>query len=74
MMGCISLPSNLNAITGITSYYCVILDMTILHDAIKTIQNWVFVVSFQKRAKTCFFLKKRIKKSGGLLFFKKTGF
>ena len=45
-MGCISLPSNLNAIIGITSYYCVILDMTISHDAIKTIQNGVFVVSF----------------------------
>ena len=46
MMGYIFLSSILNAIIGITSYYSVILDMTILHDAIKTIQNWVSVVSF----------------------------
>ena len=38
----ISLPPNLNAIVGITSYYCVILKMVILHDAIKTIQNGVW--------------------------------
>jgi len=39
--------------------------MVILHDAIKTIQNSVFVF-FQKRTKTCFFSKKqekRIKKA-----------
>jgi len=42
----------LNAIIGITSYYCVILKMVILHDAIKTIQNGVF--AFFKN-KTCFF-------------------
>jgi len=35
-MGCISLHSNLNAIIGVTIYYCVILKMVILHDAIKT--------------------------------------
>jgi len=46
MMGCISLLSNLNAIIDITSYYFVILDMTILRDATETIQKWVFVVSF----------------------------
>jgi len=41
----ISLPPNLNAIIGrpITSYYCVILKMVILRDAIKTIQNGDFV-------------------------------
>jgi len=33
----ISLAPNLNAIIGITSYYCVILKMVILRDAIKTI-------------------------------------
>jgi len=37
------LPSNLNAIIGITSYYCVILKIVILHEAIKTIQNRVLV-------------------------------
>jgi len=42
-MGYISLPSDLNAIIGIKSYYCVIQKMVILHDAIKTVQNSVFV-------------------------------
>jgi len=51
----ISLPSNLNAIIGITSYYCVILKMVILHDVTKTIQNGVF--AFFKN-KNLFFLKK----------------
>jgi len=32
--GYISLTSILNAIIGITSYYCVILKMVILHDAV----------------------------------------
>jgi len=41
--GYISLLSNWNVIIGITSYYCAILKMVILHDAIKTIQNGVFV-------------------------------
>jgi len=50
-MGYISLHSNLNAIIGIKSYYCVILNMVILHDAIKTIQNRFL----------CFFLKKEQK-------------
>jgi len=40
-MGYISLPSNLNAIIDIKSYYCVILKMVMLHEAIKTIQNSV---------------------------------
>jgi len=66
-MGYISLPSHLNAIIGITSYYCVILKMVILHDAIKTIQNGVFV--FFKKTKTCFFSKNGLDKR---VFFKKT--
>ena len=41
---------NLNAITGITSYYCAIMKMMILHDAIKTIQNGVFAF-FKKEQK-----------------------
>jgi len=41
-MGYISLPSDLNVIIGITSYYCVILKMVILLDAIKPIQNSFF--------------------------------
>jgi len=60
----ISLLSILNAIIGTTSYYCVILKIAILHDAIKTIQNGVFpfslkleqnLVSFQKKQKNGFF-------------------
>ena len=51
------LPSDLNAITVIKSYYCVILKMVILHDAIKTIQNSVFVF-FPKKKKSLFFFKK----------------
>jgi len=43
----------LNAIIGIKSYYCVILKMVILHDAIKTIQNSVFVF-FEKKNKNLF--------------------
>ena len=62
-MGHISLPSNLNGIIlGITSYYCVILKIMILHDAIKTIKNKVFLFSLKIRTKSCFFLKK-IKKT-----------
>jgi len=60
-MGYISLPSDLNAIIGITSYHCVILKMVILHDAIKTIQNRVCFF-FWKKSKTCFFSKKWRKK------------
>ena len=53
--------------------------MVILHDAVKTIQNWVFV--FFLRTKTCFFFKKtentRIKKkqkTDELFFLKKLRF
>ena len=43
-MGYISFPSNYNAIIAITSYFCVILQMLMLHNAIKTIQNGAFVL------------------------------
>jgi len=43
-MGNISFPSNLNAIIGIISYYCAILKMVILHDAMKT--NLLFLLFF----------------------------
>jgi len=59
-MGYISLLANfLSSIIGITSYYCVVLKIGILHDAIKTIQNGVFVFFLKKITKTCSFLKKR---------------
>jgi len=76
----ISLPPNLNAMIGITSYYCVILNRVILHDAIKTIQNGVFVfllknknLFFFKKNKTPGFEKKQ-KNPDGLGFLKKLGF
>jgi len=47
-MGYMSLPTILNAIIGITSYYCVILEMVILHNRIKTIYNGVFLFSSKK--------------------------
>jgi len=53
-MGYISLPSDLNVIIGIRSYYCVILKMVIMHDAIKTIQNRAFVFFFLKKNKILF--------------------
>jgi len=59
-MGFISLSSNLNAIIGITSCYCVILKIVTLHDAIKTIQNGVLVF-FKKEQKSVFFQKKNKK-------------
>jgi len=53
--------------------------MMILHDAIKTIQNEVFVfpkkkacLFFKKTKKSFFFLKKTTKETGGLFFFLKT--
>jgi len=60
-MGYISLPSHLNAIIGIKSYHCAILKMVILHDAINTIQNRVFVI-FIKKNKNLLLLKKNKKK------------
>jgi len=53
-MGYISFPSDLDAIKGIKSYYCVILKMVMLHDAIKTIQRSVFAFFPKKRTNTCF--------------------
>jgi len=59
-VGYISLPSNLNAKIGISSNYCVILKMVILHDAIKTIHNGVLCF-FYKKNKNLFLLKKNKK-------------
>jgi len=56
-MGYISLPSILNAIAGTTSYYCIILEIVILHDGIKTIQDGVFLFSLKKN-KIWFLFKK----------------
>jgi len=53
---------------------CVLLKMVASHDAMKTIQTGVFTFFFTKRTKTCFFFKKRVKNTGGLRFFLKTGF
>ena len=72
-MGYISLPSNYNAIIAITIYYCVILQMVILHNAIKTFQNGVFVFFFKKNKNLFLFKKPEFEKTGGLEL-KKTGF
>jgi len=61
-MGYMSLPSDFNAIVGISNYYCVILKMVVLHDAIKTIQNGIFVFFFLKN-KNLFPFKKIQKNS-----------
>jgi len=61
-MGYISLPSNLNAIIGISSYYCVILKMVLLHDAMKIIQKGVLYLFLQKNKNV--FLFKKTKKNG----------
>jgi len=58
-MGYISLPSNLNGILGITSNYCVILIIVILHDAIKTIKNRVFPFSLKKEQNLVSLKKKK---------------
>jgi len=58
--GDISLPSILNAIIGITSHYCAIVKIVILHDGIKTIQNWVFLLSLKKEQKLVYFKKKQV--------------
>jgi len=74
-MGYISVLTYLNAGIGISSYYCVILKMVILHDEIKTIKNGVFVLLIKKE-KNCFFSKnpkKYLKKQVGWVF-KKTSF
>jgi len=61
-MGYISLPSNLNAIISKASYYYLILKMVILHDAIKTIQNRVFVFFLKKEQKPVSFQKTQKKR------------
>jgi len=71
-MGYIPLPLNLNGIIGRTSYYCVILQIMILHDAIKTIKNKIFPFSLKNNK--ILFLFKKPKKTGGLFFLKKPGF
>jgi len=58
------------AIIGITSYHCVFLKMVIMHDAIKTLQNGVFLF-FVKKSKNLF---QNPKKTGRLFFFKYPGF
>jgi len=64
------LPSILNAIIGITSHFCAIMKIVILHVGIKTIQN-VFFSVFLKRAKYLVSFKKNgCKKTGGLFFLK----
>ena len=69
-MGYISSPSILNAKTGrITRCYCIIRKMVILHDAIKTIQNGVFVFFLKKGQKPVSFWKITDR-----LFFFKNGF
>jgi len=69
--GYISLPLNLNDTIGITSYYCVILKIMILHDAVKTINNMVFPFSLKKKNKILHLLKKN-KKTQVFLKKKKT--
>jgi len=56
-MGYMSLPSILNAIIDIISYYYVVLKMVILHDVITTIQNEVFPFSLKKEQNLVFFEK-----------------
>jgi len=56
-MGHICLPSNLNGIIATTSYYCVILKIMIMHDAIKTIKNTVFLFSLKKEQNLVSFWK-----------------
>ena len=69
----ISLPSILNAIIGITSYYCIILKMVILHDAVKTIFKMFFLCFSLKKNKNLFLFKKE-KCPDGLFFFQKPRF
>jgi len=45
----------------ITSHYCVILKIVILHDETKTIQNGVFLFSFKKEQSLVSFKKKQKK-------------
>ena len=76
-MGYFSLPSSLNAIAAITSYYCVILKIVILDYGIKAIQNAVFLFFLNKKI---LFLFKKAKKrvllkapKNQVVYFEKTG-
>ena len=72
-MGYTSLPSHWNAIIGIESYDCLILNMVILHDSIKTIPNRFLFVFFEKRTKIVSLKKnglKTNKKNMWIVFFK----
>jgi len=60
-MGYISLPSGLNAIIGMKSYYCVVLKMVILHYAIKTIQSSFLCIFKKKEQKPVSFQKNKKK-------------
>jgi len=64
--GYISLPLNLNDTIGITSYYCVILKIMILHDAVKTINNMVFPFSLKKKKQNLASFKKKQENPGVL--------
>ena len=57
--------SDRNTMIVITSYYCVILKMVILHDAIKTIQNGVLCFSLEKE-------RKPVSQKNKVVFFQKT--
>jgi len=77
-MGYISLPSILNGIIGITSYYRVILKIMILLDVIKAIKNKVFPFSLKKEQNLVSLKKKKIflnQKNRWVVFFlKRNGF
>jgi len=67
----------LNAIVGITSYYCVILKIVVLHDGIKTIQNGPFQFSLKKEQNLVSFqktYKMGLKKNRWVVFSRKPGF
>ena len=60
----ISLPSNLNAIIGITNYYCVILQVVILHDAKK--QFRISFLCYFKKNKNLFYFQRNSNQEGCL--------
>ena len=49
---------NFDAIIGITSHYCVILKIVLLHNGIKTTQNVYFLLSLKKERNLVSFNKK----------------
>ena len=58
-LGYTSLPSILNAIIGITSYYCVILKMMVIGWCNKNNSEWGFYVFLRKRTRSYFFKKNK---------------